>query len=468
MDNNKLINQFIANLDRKGLDSSLLENDIFDFSQKFVIYNAIITGANLEVIANPNIDAYEMEDILDEQRAMMKEMRNNHGINPEYYNISQLLELNDALAHNLDISQYKNHEYTANHMYIAKTFQIEKLDGMDNITPDMPISELIKLRNNAREVKALHGLKNDGQNITQQSQSMQNNALEIILNNSIPAKDIRNKEGNLVFMGDLSLKDDHIRPKALGCIYSYFSAEAGINSTKNEINRLTRSEKYISGERDAVYSYEFSKNHLEKVVNNLRNEIDKIRDAILQEYPIVDKNLLSPKQLNYKDIYGILYSKHLIRVPDLYQLISNVVYVANNKDIELNPSRENQLSFTSGSMDYSQSGKTLNESMDSTSVSKDKMLFDNKGVNVNTFPNFKNNDEVLKFFNEINPNLVEQVLNKNEICFSMKGMIIHGAHAQENPQLLFELFASNCGFKATDMQPNSVISSQKQLQCKEM
>ena len=100
MDNNKLINQFIANLDKKGLDSSLLESDLFNFNQKFVLYNAISSGANLDVLASPDIDAYEMEDILDEQHAMMKEMRNNHGINPEYYNMSQLLELNDALALN--------------------------------------------------------------------------------------------------------------------------------------------------------------------------------------------------------------------------------------------------------------------------------------------------------------------------------------------------------------------------------
>ncbi|MCE2706857.1 MAG: hypothetical protein LW807_07260 [Proteobacteria bacterium] len=267
MDNNKLIKQFVANLDKKGLDSSLLENDIFDFNQKFVLYNAIRSGANLEVLANPDIDAYEMEDILDEQRDMMKEMRNNHGINPEKYNLSQLLELNDAIVHNLDISQYKNHEYTANHMYIAKTFQIEKLEGIDNITPDMSISELIKLRDDARELKTFINLENDEQNINEQSHHLQNNTSSIVMN-----------------------------------------------------------------------------------------------------------------------------------MP----------------------------------------------------------------------PNFDNNEEVIKFFNEINPYLVEQVINKNEICFAMKGMIISGEHAQENPKLLFELFASNCGFKVTDINSKNVISSEKQLQCREM
>lgn len=155
MDNPKIIKQFISNLDKNGFDSSLLKNDLFDFNQKFVLYNAIRSCANLEILANPDIDAYEMEDILDEQRALVGEMRKSHGIDPKKYNLSQLLELNDALAHGLDITHYKSHEYSAEHMYVAKTFQIEKLSGLDEITPGMDILNVVKLRDDSRKLKNL-------------------------------------------------------------------------------------------------------------------------------------------------------------------------------------------------------------------------------------------------------------------------------------------------------------------------
>ena len=156
MDHNNIINQFISNLDKHGFNSSLLKSELFDFNQKFVLYNAIRSCAKLELLANPTINAYAMEEMLDEQRAIISEMQQYHGIDPEHYTISQILELNDALAHKLDITHYKSHKYSAEHMYVAKTFQIEKLNGLDKITPVMDILDVVQLRDNARWLKNMH------------------------------------------------------------------------------------------------------------------------------------------------------------------------------------------------------------------------------------------------------------------------------------------------------------------------
>jgi hypothetical protein len=156
VDNENIIRQFIANLDNKGLDSSLLKENIFNFEQKFVLYNAIRSGANLEMIANPDIPSNEMEDILDEQRFIIREMRKHYGINPDNYNINQILELNDGITHNLDITPYLSYEYSAEHMHVAKTFQQEKLPGLEQLNPSTTISEFCELRN---EMRVAHQLE---------------------------------------------------------------------------------------------------------------------------------------------------------------------------------------------------------------------------------------------------------------------------------------------------------------------
>ena len=535
MDNNKLINQFIANLDKKGLDSSLLESDLFDFNQKFVLYNAISSGANLDVLANPDIDAYEMEDILDEQRAMMKEMRNNHGINPEYYNMSQLLELNDALAHDLDISQYKNHEYTANHMYIAKTFQIENLKGIEQVLPNMQMHELINLRDYARQIN----IKFVEENNMKKNEEKKVSQIKIMKNITIDGNNINYPNQYGVYttrcLGyDSEYVSDYINAlisQYSECIdqintYDYPEIKLSIQEDKIEefINHWSRGfEDFLIDKFYNVYVSEdireiSTDNTFLHISENLKNiqEIIKYNPSIINAQNInghtplhwsknpektslllqngADINILNTwgasalhtsenvdvtkilivagASVNLQDSLGNTPLHYLHGgVLEQYDCWNNFRNFDNNYKNETSKVLITEIELAKELISAGADITIKNSKGESAKVLlepeiQEYLFYKKKDEDISS--EFNLNKDVIEFFNEINPKLVEQVLNKNEICFSMKGMILYGEHAQENPKLLFELFASNCGFKATNIQSNHVISSQKQLQCQQM
>lgn len=119
-DNQKLLlDGMIKSIESKGLDSSILKDDLYDFDQKFVLRRAMITGASLENIANPDIPADEMESILDEQQEMVANLQENHNLDPTKYDLKQLQELDKALSKGLDISHYKDPAFSADQMYLA-------------------------------------------------------------------------------------------------------------------------------------------------------------------------------------------------------------------------------------------------------------------------------------------------------------------------------------------------------------
>jgi hypothetical protein len=119
----KLILQFIKSLEDKGIDASMLKDNDFDDKQKHVLYRALVNRASLESIAYPELSAYEMEDILDHELDMTKNLHLQYDIDPKLYDLKQLYELNDALAKGCDISKYRLPEFSAEQMHFAKTIQ---------------------------------------------------------------------------------------------------------------------------------------------------------------------------------------------------------------------------------------------------------------------------------------------------------------------------------------------------------
>lgn len=150
---NKILEQFSANLNAKNIDDSFLENNAYDFNQKFALYRSARLGLNLEGVANPDIPSMEMEEIIDEQLDQIKNARRELQINVDDYNYNQIYELTSAIQKGYDVTQYMNPEFSAEHMYLAKTFQQEKLSGLEQIKSNMYISELIDFRQEMREEK---------------------------------------------------------------------------------------------------------------------------------------------------------------------------------------------------------------------------------------------------------------------------------------------------------------------------
>ncbi len=140
------LNRMIKSFESKGLDSSILKDDIYDIKQKFVLGRAISTATSLENIANPDISADEMEFILDEQLDMIKNLEVNHNLDPAKYDLKQLQELDKALEKGLDISHYKDPAFSPEQMYLATTFQEGGIDQMEKIKPEMSTNEIINLR----------------------------------------------------------------------------------------------------------------------------------------------------------------------------------------------------------------------------------------------------------------------------------------------------------------------------------
>lgn len=58
-----------------------------------------------------------------------------YDITPEKYNLKQMQELDRALKKGLDISYYKNPDWSADQMYLATTFQEGKISGLADIKP---------------------------------------------------------------------------------------------------------------------------------------------------------------------------------------------------------------------------------------------------------------------------------------------------------------------------------------------
>lgn len=142
LDENKLIEARIQELESKGIDASLLKDDIFTFDQKFELARAITNKINPNIIANPEIPHAEMSDLIDEQISIAIKLRDSQGINPENYNFKQLAELQHAVTMGLDVSHYKDPAYSADQMYIAKSFQVDKIPGIEQLTPNMSTDEM--------------------------------------------------------------------------------------------------------------------------------------------------------------------------------------------------------------------------------------------------------------------------------------------------------------------------------------
>lgn len=159
MDNSKIYDQWGLTLAQKGIDSSFLEDDLYSFDQKFALYRSARLGHRLYGIDNPDIPASEMEDIIDEQLDLIKKTRAELGIDPSKYNFDQMYELNEALVKDLDVTPYKSHEFSAEHMHIAKTFQLEGLPGIEQISHDKTVQELLDIRAQNRQI--LHDTKTE-------------------------------------------------------------------------------------------------------------------------------------------------------------------------------------------------------------------------------------------------------------------------------------------------------------------
>ncbi|MBY0379098.1 MAG: hypothetical protein K2P99_01715 [Burkholderiales bacterium] len=78
--------------------------------------------------------------------------------------------------------------------------------------------------------------------------------------------------------------------------------------------------------------------------------------------------------------------------------------------------------------------------------------------------NIDTNSGVIEYFKQIDPKLVETVLASNEIMHESRGMILLGKNAQENPKLLFELFALKTGIEISDCNQLDKIKVDYQLQ----
>ncbi|MCE2706859.1 MAG: hypothetical protein LW807_07270 [Proteobacteria bacterium] len=85
--------------------------------------------------------------------------------------------------------------------------------------------------------------------------------------------------------------------------------------------------------------------------------------------------------------------------------------------------------------------------------------------------NIDTNSGVIEYFKQIDPKLVEAVLASNEIIHESRGMVLLGEHAQEDPKLLFELFAMKTGIEVSDRNQLDKIKADYQPQysvsCKE-
>lgn len=153
MMDNKILEQLSANLKTKNIDDSFLENDEYDFNQKFALYRSARLGLNLDGIANPDIPSIEMDEIIDEQLDQIKNARRELQINVDDYNYNQIHELTTAIQKGYDVTHYMKPEFSAEHMYLARTFQQEKLPGLEQVKSNMSISELIDFRQEMREEK---------------------------------------------------------------------------------------------------------------------------------------------------------------------------------------------------------------------------------------------------------------------------------------------------------------------------
>lgn len=145
-DEKLLLDGMIKSVESKGLDSSILKDDLYNFDQKFVLRRAIITDSSLENIANPDIPADEMESILNEQQEMMANLQENHNLDPAKYDLKQLQELDKALNKGLDISHYKDPAFSPEQMYLATTFQEGGIEGLTDIKPTWSTDDILALR----------------------------------------------------------------------------------------------------------------------------------------------------------------------------------------------------------------------------------------------------------------------------------------------------------------------------------
>lgn len=154
-DEDKIIQMFEKRLENKNIDASFLQDNNYEFSQKFVLYRAALRGLDVNSLLNPDIPYTEMEDLLDEQMMQLTKVRANLGIDTSKYNFDQIRELIDGVQKGLDVKPYMSYEYSAQHMYVAKTFQQEQLGGLHKLIPNMSIGDFVKLREQERHAKSL-------------------------------------------------------------------------------------------------------------------------------------------------------------------------------------------------------------------------------------------------------------------------------------------------------------------------
>ncbi len=147
----KILSRLKLKLQELHQDTSFLDDKRFEFYQKCVQYRSVRLGLNLYGIEDPNISADEMEEIIDAQVQDQKTFRKQFNIDPRKYNFSQIRELVDAYKTRLDLAQYLDPDYSADHMHIAKTFQQEGLPGIEQVRPEKSIADLIIYRQNVRQ-----------------------------------------------------------------------------------------------------------------------------------------------------------------------------------------------------------------------------------------------------------------------------------------------------------------------------
>lgn len=140
------IEKAIKKLESRQINADILKDPSFDNEQKFALYQALIQHQDVQNIADPKISVNEMDNIREDEHRMMQQLHQNHGIIPENYKLNQLYELNEALNKGFDISHYKSPEFSATHMYLARTYQENNLP-LDDITPQTPLPMIVERKN---------------------------------------------------------------------------------------------------------------------------------------------------------------------------------------------------------------------------------------------------------------------------------------------------------------------------------
>ncbi|RTL11795.1 MAG: hypothetical protein EKK54_06260 [Neisseriaceae bacterium] len=146
MIDDKQVKRALERLEQNHIDTSVIDTDKFTNDQIMVLCRGLERHQDISNITNPDISDNEMEQILDDEFDIGSNLMFSHGINPQNYKIGQLYELNEALNKGYDITPYKSPEFSAAHMFLARTYQENNLP-LDGITPQATLPSIIERRN---------------------------------------------------------------------------------------------------------------------------------------------------------------------------------------------------------------------------------------------------------------------------------------------------------------------------------